>query len=377
MGQISETSARAKKVVLTLHMFGQGGTDRVCAHLAGGFMRAGFDTEILNFCAGGQGESALHGLLEKGVRVTTLGRTSGSRPRDLLSGLPRYVRHLRRERPDYVVSTGNNMNWITAMGLSLSRVPSRLALKTTNPIVRSRDGAATRFWRMAGYRRAFAAAHAIWTLSDAETAQLRAAFPASADRFRTVTNPYVTPEMLIPPGRAAGQDGRRYVIAVGRLAPQKRMDLLIRAFARVTTPDSHLLLLGEGSGRAKLEQIVRDLGIGARVSMPGFVPNISEWLHRAELLVLPSVYEGLPAVVLEAMAANCPVLATDCFPAARDMVGGAEGCAIIERADIDLLARMIDQSLAEPKPKHLAPVASRYSIENGIRSHVDALSALG
>jgi glycosyltransferase involved in cell wall biosynthesis len=290
--------------------------------------------------------------------------------------LPEYARFLRRARPDWVLSTGNNMNWVTAAGLKLSGLTTtRLVMKTTNPIVRPRDKLLARTIRRAGYRRAFRAADAVLTLSDAETRQLQAMFPREASRFRTVINPYVTPDMLRerPFERS---EAERLVLAVGRLQPQKRMSLLIRAIAHVTTPGSRLVILGEGVERPRLEALVRDLGLSDRVELPGFDPDVGTWFARADLFVLPSVYEGLPAVVLEAMAANCPVVSTDCFPAARELVAGAEGCALIERPDPVLLARLIDERFAEPRPTSLRALAETYSIENAQRSHVEAVASL-
>jgi glycosyltransferase involved in cell wall biosynthesis len=100
---------------------------------------------------------------------------------------------------------------------------------------------------------------------------------------------------------------------------------------------------------------------------------VTDAFHEARLFVLPSDYEGLPAVVLEAMAANCPVLCTDCFPAARTILEATEGCAIIEDTNPRALAALIDAHLAQPRPTGLRAVAERYSVENGVASHAVAL----
>lgn len=365
------------KVHLIVHKFGRGGTDRVCAYLANGLAKGGYDTEIVAFARGGDAEALLEELAGSRVRVRYLANSTGSRPFDLLRGLWRLAAHLRRERPACVVSTGNNVSWVTAAGVALSGLKScKLALKTTNPIVRRGDGRFKRFWRSAGYRRAFAAADAVWTLSDAETRQLREAFPQSARRFQTVVNPYVTPAMLAPCAAACAADGRRHVIAVGRFSAQKRLDLLVRAFALVDDPKAHLTLLGEGPDRPMLQALVDALGLRDRVDMPGFVPDVAAWYRRAHVMVLPSVYEGLPAVVLEALASDCAVLATDCFPSARCLLEGVPGCAIIERPDPAELAARIGRSLAREKPGGLSAIARAYSIEAGVRSHAAALDKL-
>lgn len=204
---------------------------------------------------------------------------------------------------------------------------------------------------------------------------MRDAFPAFRALFRDVANPYVTAAMLAPQPASAARPPGKTIISVARLTAQKRLERLILAFARVRDPEAQLLILGEGEERAALTRLVAELGLMDRVSMPGFVNDVAAALHAADLFVLPSDYEGLPAVVLEAMAANCPVLGTDCFPAARALLDGAEGCAIIERTDPESLARLIEAHLDKPRPTSLRALAERYSISAGVASHAEALRA--
>ncbi len=160
------------------------------------------------------------------------------------------------------------------------------------------------------------------------------------------------------------------------MTEQKRLDRLIEAFAHVQTRDARLLILGEGEDRDALEALVRDLGLSERVDMPGYLPDVALALQKASLFVLTSDYEGLPAAVIEAMAANCPVLSTDCFPSARALLGRSDGCAIIEDTSPAALANQIDNALKQRRPKELVQIADSYSVANGIMSHAMALGAL-
>lgn len=363
------------KILLTTHMLGCGGTDRVCVHVANGFAAAGFDTEIVIFCSGGSAEKSLLPLVLDTVRVTTLGTRTGSRGRDLLRNLPAFIGHLRQNRPDCILSTGNNMNKITTAGLRLSGLRnSRLVLKTTNPIIRPKDGLFSRHYRRWYYRRMFRIADLVLTLSEPETCHLRTAFPVAAGRFQTVANPYVTAAMLAQPLR--NDASAPLILGVGRLAPQKRLDLLIRGFAAMRNTGARLVLLGEGPDRGKLEALISELGMDGRISLPGFVDDVSSWFARADIFALTSRYEGLPAVVLEAMATNCRVVATDCFPAARTLVGDADGCAILAEPCPLQLAGLLDRMLLQPRPATLRERANGYCIDQAQRSHVDAVSAI-
>ena len=311
------------------------------------------------------------------MAIRYFGPRPGWRPLDLAFGLPRLIRWLRAERPDILIAAANNVGLVTAIAHRLAGlVQARLILKTTNPIATSRHRGLLRRIRRWSYALAFREANAVWTLSPDESREMIAAFPRYAPLFRDVANPYVTPAMLAV---SADRDERpcpRRVVAVARLARQKRLERLIAAFARIRHPGAELLILGEGEERPKLEALIADLKLEQRIAMPGHVQDVASALHAADLLVLTSDYEGLPAAVLEAMAANCPVLATDCFPAARSLLGGSEGCAIITDVAPEPLARLIDERLAQPRPTRLRDVAEHFSIENGVESHVSAMRAI-
>lgn len=362
-------------ITFVLHKFSRGGSDRVAAYLAKGFVAAGYRVELVVFAKGGEVESVLLDLLGQ-VPVRFIGKAGRWRAADLLSGLPAFVAHLRRTRPDVLLSTANNTALISAIGYLVARLrQTLLVLKTTNPIASSRHRGWVRRLRLWSYRRIFRSTHAVWTLSDEESAEMSAEFPEFEDLFRAVAQPYVTPAMKRS-STLRTPSLNPLVLSIARLTGQKRLDRLINAFLLVQAKDARLLILGEGEDREALASLVRKLGLSERVEMPGYLPDVALAVQRASLFVLTSDYEGLPAAVIEAMAANCPVLSTDCFPSARSLLEKAEGCAIIEDVAPRPLAEQIDHALKGPPPKKLAQIAEAYSVANGIASHVRALRSL-
>ena len=359
-------------VSLVLHKFSRGGSDRVAAHLARGFVEAGFRTEVVVFARGGEVEQVLLDVLGE-VPVHYLGKSSGNRLIDLLRGLPALARHIRSNRSDVILSTANNTALSCALGLVLSRLPfPLLVLKTTNPIAGSRHRGLLKGLRSWSYRFVFKRAAGVWTLSDEETAAMGAEFPGFARLFQTIVQPYVTDQMLARPKIQTSKT----ILSVARLTKQKRLDRLLRAFAHVQTPGARLVICGEGEERENLSSLARELGIADRLELRGYVADVSPVIRGAGVLVLTSDYEGLPAAVLEAMGSNCPVLSTDCFPSARSLVGDAPGCSIIEDETPQALGAMIDEVLARPRPTGLSSIAERYSIANGVQSHVAELQKL-
>jgi glycosyltransferase involved in cell wall biosynthesis len=106
----------------------------------------------------------------------------------------------------------------------------------------------------------------------------------------------------------------RFIVFAGRLHPQKDPMLLLRAFATLKEPHIHLLIAGDGELAPQVRAEVTSLGLSQRVTMLGAVPlpELAN-LHRlSNALVLSSAYEGLPLVVLEALACGTPIVTTDC-----------------------------------------------------------------
>ena len=374
---MNDQDLRGRRIALVIHSFDRGGSGRVAGYLARGFAEGGMAVDVLVFRAGGDVEDEVTALAGSQVTIRHFGPRGGWRPLDLAFGLPGLIRILRTTRPEVVIAAANNAALVTAIARRFAGLRgARLVLKTTNPIATSRHRGLARRIRRWGYRLAFRWADAVWTLSPEESRDMAEAFPRHASLFRDVANPYVTDAMLAVSSDPLEPAHRKRVIAVARLDRQKRLERLIAAFARVRHPGAELLILGEGKERPMLESLVAELGLDGRVAMPGHVADVASALHAADLLVLTSDYEGLPAAVLEAMAANCPVLATDCFPAARSLLSGSEECGVITDTRPEPLARQIDDRLARPRPVTLRDVAQRFSIPSGIASHVEALAAL-
>jgi glycosyltransferase involved in cell wall biosynthesis len=126
------------------------------------------------------------------------------------------------------------------------------------------------------------------------------------------------------------------VIAIGRLNPQKRFDLLIRALAQC--PDMHVTIVGEGAEKPMLEALAAELGITERLCLLGYVKDAARTLlPQADAFVLCSDSEGMPNVLLEAMACGLPCITTP-SGGATDIVTDDETALLIPFEDVDALA---------------------------------------
>ena len=174
---------------------------------------------------------------------------------------------------------------------------------------------------------------------------------------------------------------KRTVVAVGRLSPEKGFDLLLQALSSLVTAghDLQILLLGEGGLRASLEKLGQRLGLSERLLMPGYVAGASAYLEHACLLAMPSLTEGLPITLLEAMAAGVPVVASAVGGIPEALEQGQAGC-LVPAGDPLSLQQAMGQILDEPEAarkrcdRALERVRQIYSSRAMAQSYLDVYS---
>jgi glycosyltransferase involved in cell wall biosynthesis len=151
------------------------------------------------------------------------------------------------------------------------------------------------------------------------------------------------------------------VVFLGRLAPAKGVVTLIEALARLRTPGAQLLLVGDGPERSRLEGVARRLGVAERVHITGFVEHhrVPAVLASGDVLVLPSVYEELGTVLIEAMAVGLPVIASR-VGGIPELIHDGENGLLVPPGDVRPLAAAIDRVLGDPDlARRLAAAARR------------------
>lgn len=141
---------------------------------------------------------------------------------------------------------------------------------------------------------------------------------------------------------------RPRIVFLGRLHAQKNVDLLLAATARLRYP-AHVVLVGDGPDRGRLEELRDRLGLRGRVTFLGFVGHdrVPALLRGADLLVMPSRYEELGTALVEAMHCGLPIVATR-TGGIPDLVGDGTGGLLTEPGDVDGLAHAIDRLVADP-----------------------------
>ena len=145
-----------------------------------------------------------------------------------------------------------------------------------------------------------------------------------------------------------------YIVYVGRLAASKRHDRALEAYQK-SHVDASFLIVGDGDMREKIAQNVVDLGLQDRVEMCGYQSNPYPIIKNAKLLVLTSDYEGLPTVLIEALALGVPVVSVDCPSGPREILGAFMPKSLVPLDDQEALVNAIQKHLSQKQsiPKAL------------------------
>jgi glycosyltransferase involved in cell wall biosynthesis len=158
--------------------------------------------------------------------------------------------------------------------------------------------------------------------------------------------------------------GRLLIGAAGRLSAEKGFDLLIRAVDRLLQGgrDVALVILGEGGERAALEALIGRLGRADRVRLAGYCADLPGWYEAMDVFALSSLREGLPNVLLEAMALEVPVVATRVAGVPRLVEHEANGL-LVDSGSADALAGALDRLLGDPPLRERLARAGRRTVE--------------
>lgn len=141
---------------------------------------------------------------------------------------------------------------------------------------------------------------------------------------------------------SAHRDAHRAVM-VARLAPQKRIDHAIRAWALVVraVPDARLDIYGDGALRAELQTLIDEQGLAEHVTLHGHVPAAPEQTRTAACLLVTSVYEGQSLAIAEAMARGCPAVSYDIAYGPAEMIVDGESGLLVPSGDVEALAAAV------------------------------------
>lgn len=333
-----------------------GGTERALLQVLAGLDRSRWRPVLLH-----RPESGLAPLLQEarhlGVELRTVPQLRGAQG---WARLPALVQQIRRERAAVFHA---HLTWPLAcrmglLGAALARVPAVVA--TAQLFVDLPPSG----WTTMQHRVVSACVDRYLAVSRQVAAQLRERFGVRADKITQVPNAVALdrfPRAVSPaPARPTDPAVPHTVLTVARLDPQKGLHDLVAAAALV--PEARVMVVGEGPERPALETEIARLGLGDRVHLLGFRSDVPDLLAASDLFVLPSLFEGLPLSILEAMAAGKPVVATAIGGNDEAVVDGATGL-LVPPGDPQALADAIRALLRDPERRRRLGEAGRRRAE--------------
>lgn len=353
------------KILFFYRDIGNGGVQKNMLRLAEGLSARGHSIDFVITHA-----ETDEFAIPDGVRLQ---RSIAGHPLHMVWDLARRIDQLQ---PDAVYTAMPNYNAVALLARLMARHKPKIIISE-----RSHSGAEWRHARSALYRLSLVLAPLLYRLADrilavsAATADSLTQTSAIArERITVLHNPVVNAAL----DRAAAEPlehewlaaPHELIVAVGRLSRQKDYPTLLTAFSQVlrARPTARLVVLGEGEERATLLALSGELGLTEAVQWLGFEANPYRWMARANVFVLTSLWEGLPTVVIEALACGATMVVTDSLSGPRHIIGESGQLGYLAPvADSVAIAQKLLFALDNPlEPSALRAEARHYSTEAAV-----------
>lgn len=347
----------ALRIAIPIHSFEPGGVERVALNLAAAWQIEGVEVKVLL----GRDAGAMHGIAP-GLDYVRRPEPIPTAAWETLWMIWCSWRWLRLNPVDVLFLAGNTYGIVgVAVKLLLGKRCPPIAIKISNDLER-RDMPAIGRWF---YRRWLRVQGRLFERIVGMAAPMRAEIAETMrvpeTRITIVEDPSLEVAqraalMAVP--RSAATPRLPHYVAVGRLLPQKNFPHLLRSFARLDDPAARLVIVGEGADRGKLARLAAQLGIAERLALPGHC-DPAPHLAAASAYVLSSDYEGVPAVIIEALAAGLLIAGTDCSVSMQVLTGNGKFGKLVPIRDEGALAGAMREVLT----MSFDPTAARASTD--------------
>jgi glycosyltransferase involved in cell wall biosynthesis len=364
------------RVLTFLHSFEPGGVERIALRLVRRWRETGIDAPLfLGRTDGAMAEDVGADL----DYLTPPRRWPGIAHWEtiwMVLTLPRVVRAVR---PDLLFCAGNTYAFVAVMlKLVLGRNCPPIVAKISNNLDRADASPVYRlFYRFWLRIQGLAIDHFVG-MEKPMRAEIMQGVRVSPARVAIIPDPALSEVQILAlrepvpaPVPAPPPPGARRFVTIARLAPQKNLALMLRGFARGSSPGDTLTLFGDGPERPALEALASSLGIAGRVDFRGYVPNPAALLSQYDMLLLSSHYEGVPAVILEGLAANIGIIATNCSRSMATLLQqGALGTLVPVGDEVAFAAAIATARPHSQDARRTLHQARRFTIEHGADHYI-------
>jgi glycosyltransferase involved in cell wall biosynthesis len=332
-------------LIIVIHSLAGGGAERVVSTLANYWSGEGWDITIVTMAPKTDDVYLLH----PGVKRIAL-KLNGESGNSFI-GLAKNVQRvfalrkiLYQTKPDVALGmmTGANVvlalaAWGVCKSVGSERIhPPQFPLSLIWEKLRSIT------YRMLSAVVAQTNESAQWLL-DNTSAKNVVVIPNMSSGILSIQEPILMPEKYCT-------QGRKLLLAVGRLDRQKGFDELINAFSTIAAAHRgwDLVILGEGELRPSLESLISKVGLVDRIKLPGRAGNVGRWYEYADIYVMSSRFEGFPNTLIEAMSYGLPVVSYDCDTGPRDIITNEVDGLLVQQGNVfalqSTLARLMNDT---------------------------------
>jgi glycosyltransferase involved in cell wall biosynthesis len=339
-----------QRIAFFLPTLAGGGAERVALNLLKGMLERDISLDLVLADANGP-------YLEqvpKGVRLVNLGTGRVTR------AIPALARYLKDTKPTGLLSHMNHANVAAILAKELARSQTTLVVVEHDTLSASKSKLRRSRFLPPAMKWLYPRADTIVGVSRGVSEDLDSQLGFRAGTVKTVYNPVIDRDtiskakmQLEHPWFQAGSPP--VFLAVGRFTPQKDFSNLIAAFALVRQQkNARLVILGEGELRPELEAQIQTLGMSEDVLLPGFVQNPYAYMANSTAFVLSSRWEGLPTVLIEAMACGCSVVATNCPSGPQEILASGKYGLLVPIENASALAGAMVQTLDQPLDRSIS-----------------------
>jgi glycosyltransferase involved in cell wall biosynthesis len=303
----------------------------------------------------------------------------------VLGAIPGLANYLVREQPQAMIAAMDYPNIAAILARDRSRITTKLIITAhidlSTKVANNQKKHRIRVFPKVAHR-FYPKADAVVGVSKGVVKDLIKTINLPPDRITTIYNPVISPEIKDRAMEYAcdwfNPGSPPVMLAVGKLMPAKDFPTLLRAFARVRRMmEARLIILGEGEQRGKLLKQAEDLGICDDLSMPGFVENPFSYMSKASVYVMSSAWEGLPTVLIEALACGCPVVSTNCPSGPAEILENGRFGALVPVGDDAALAEAIIDYIKNPPDKNiLMSRGQEFSLEHAAEEYIGLIKRL-
>ncbi|MFZ2998330.1 glycosyltransferase [Sphingobium sp.] len=327
-----------RRIMLFVKGFGPGGVERIALRLADGLRTAGLPIDLV---AGSE-----FGPMEPPsgqYHVARVWPAIGSRA-PIVRLTVSLWRQIRSSPPTILFCPGNAYTVIPVLlKLALGNTCPPIVAKISNDLQRHDLPPMIRPLYRLWLRLQGRAIDHFAVLSTPMASEVMTLMRVPPHRVHVMPNPVLDAADFEPDRRERQPTTGRRFVAVGRLERQKDYPAMLRAFARGAWPDDHLTIFGEGSERGALLALIAALGLADRVDLPGHCCNVRARLRDYDVLLLSSLYEGLPGAVVEALSVGLVIVATRCCVGIADMLDHGGLGTLVACGDVQGFAQAIAQ----------------------------------